>query len=298
MATPLFPSDGQGERTDALVRDDNSVGFKRGVGSKTPTGGSQTTSNAAVATHTANGTFGAGDPFVVIGGESTGGLAVPLAVDPGGGELRGVYAQAPINLSFTSTTGTLTAATYYYRVTATTSSGETTPCAEASFALAATGGIVLSWQQSPGATGYKVYGRTTGAELLIASVTPGTLTTYTDSGSISPSGAMPTTNTAFISLGAVTTTPQSSSTASITSVSGSVSSVSLLAANSSRKGATFFNDSTAILYLSLGTTSASTTSYTLQVGPNGYYELPFAWQGAIQGIWGSATGAVRITELT
>jgi hypothetical protein len=88
-------------------------------------------------------------------------------------------------------------------------------------------------------------------------------------------------------------------TATCTNVSGSASSVSLLASASTRKQATFFNDSTAVLYLKLGTT-ASTTSYTVQIPAQGYYELPSGSQytGAIDGIWSAANGAVRITELT
>lgn len=90
-----------------------------------------------------------------------------------------------------------------------------------------------------------------------------------------------------------------SSSSSVTSVSASASSVSLLASNSSRKNATFFNDSAVILYLKLGAT-ASTTSYTVQIPAMSYYELPIGkiYTGAIDGIWASATGSVRITELT
>jgi len=92
---------------------------------------------------------------------------------------------------------------------------------------------------------------------------------------------------------------EKSASSAITSVAGSASSVSLLASNSSRKNATFFNDSTAILYLKLGTT-ASTTSYTVQIAASGYYELPLGriYTGAIDGIWASANGNVRITELS
>ncbi len=85
-----------------------------------------------------------------------------------------------------------------------------------------------------------------------------------------------------------------------TSVASSASSVSLLAANNARKGATIYNDSTQILYLKLGAT-ASTTSYTIQLpaapAVNSYYEVPFGYVGAIDGIWASANGNARITEL-
>jgi len=86
-------------------------------------------------------------------------------------------------------------------------------------------------------------------------------------------------------------------TTSCTNVSGSASSVTLLAANSSRKGATITNDSVAVLYLKLGTT-ASITSFTIALNRYDYYELPFGYTGRIDGIWSAATGVARITELT
>lgn len=89
----------------------------------------------------------------------------------------------------------------------------------------------------------------------------------------------------------------SSTTPTVTSVAASATSVSLLALTSTRAGATFYNEpGGAILYLKLGAT-ASTTSYTIQVAPGGYYEVPFKYSGAIDGIWASASGNVRITEL-
>lgn len=86
-------------------------------------------------------------------------------------------------------------------------------------------------------------------------------------------------------------------TATLANTSASTSSVSLLSAQTARAGATFFNDSSAIMYLKYGTT-ASTTSYTVLVGPNGYYELPgpTVYAGAIDAIWSAATGTVRITS--
>lgn len=86
-------------------------------------------------------------------------------------------------------------------------------------------------------------------------------------------------------------------TATSSNVSGSASNVTLLSSNASRKGATIFNDSSSILYVKLGTT-ASTTSYTVQLPQNAYYEVPYSYTGNIDGIWASATGAARIVELT
>lgn len=89
----------------------------------------------------------------------------------------------------------------------------------------------------------------------------------------------------------------------ITSVDDEISSTTILAANTGRLGATFFNDSTATLYLALANTTASTTNYSLQIPANGYYELPVSkggpYTGIIVGIWSSdAGGSVKVTELT
>jgi hypothetical protein len=87
-----------------------------------------------------------------------------------------------------------------------------------------------------------------------------------------------------------------SNTTAVTQVSSSASSVMLLDSNSDRKGAAFFNDSTQVLYIKLGTT-ASATSYTVRMGAGAYYELPAPiYIGRIDGIWASANGSALITE--
>ena len=101
----------------------------------------------------------------------------------------------PVNAAFTAGAGTLAIGTYYYRVTAINANGETLPSTETSLALDAIGGVNVNWGSVTGATGYKIYGRSTGAELLIATV--GAVLTYLDNGSITPSGAMPTVNSTF-----------------------------------------------------------------------------------------------------
>lgn len=92
-------------------------------------------------------------------------------------------------------------------------------------------------------------------------------------------------------------------TGTITSVNDAATSTTILASNANRKGATFFNESTAILYLALSDTTASTTVYSVQIPAGGYFELPVCdggvYTGSIAGIWASdAAGAARITELT
>jgi hypothetical protein len=83
------------------------------------------------------------------------------------------------------------------------------------------------------------------------------------------------------------------------SIAAATSSTTLLAANATRKQALTFNDSTANLYLDLTGGTASTTSYTVKVGPGGYFEIPWpVYTGAVTGIWDSAAGSARVTELT
>jgi hypothetical protein len=80
--------------------------------------------------------------------------------------------------------GTLLAATYGYRVSAIYGTKETLvgALAEAT-TTGSTSSIAVSWTAVPSATGYKVYGRTSGLERLLATVTT---TTWTDTGSARP----------------------------------------------------------------------------------------------------------------
>jgi hypothetical protein len=95
-------------------------------------------------------------------------------------------------------------------------------------------------------------------------------------------------------------TSRLSQTGTRTQVADSASDGILLAANVLRIGATVFNDSSAILYLGLGTTATTTTNYTVKIAQNGYYEVPARYTGQIRGIWATdpGDGAARVTELT
>jgi hypothetical protein len=90
-----------------------------------------------------------------------------------------------------------------------------------------------------------------------------------------------------------------SSTSSLTFVAAVTSSTQLLAANTNRKKMMVHNESTAVLYLAFGSTS-SATAYTVQVPANSYFEMPVppVYTGIIAGIWSSAIGNARITELS
>lgn len=97
--------------------------------------------------------------------------------------------------------------------------------------------------------------------------------------------------------GRLVTMPKCDTTA-VTAVNDAAISTTLLSANAARTGATVHNDSTVALYLKLGAT-ASTTSFTVKMAADSYYEVPYGYTGVIDGIWASdASGAARITELS
>jgi hypothetical protein len=83
--------------------------------------------------------------------------------------------------------------TYYYKLTATNSLGETIPGAESTYAVPAgtnTNQVTLNWAAVTGATGYKVYRATSsGNELLLATL--GNVTSYIDTSNTTPTGAPP-----------------------------------------------------------------------------------------------------------
>ena len=83
-----------------------------------------------------------------------------------------------------------------------------------------------------------------------------------------------------------------------TSVGSSAASVTLLAANTNRRGGSIFNDSTKILYVGLGSVAASATNFTAKLNPDDVYQIPPGFTGAIQGIWDAVNGNARVTELT
>lgn len=87
------------------------------------------------------------------------------------------------------------------------------------------------------------------------------------------------------------------STAALANIAGSVTNVTLIASNAARRGASIFNDSTSALYIKYGAT-ASTSSFTVKVNPGGYFEVPQpCYTGIVDGIWDSATGTARVTEV-
>jgi len=86
-----------------------------------------------------------------------------------------------------------------------------------------------------------------------------------------------------------------------TQVGASATVVTLLAANTSRASASFFNKSTDSLFIKLGAT-ATTSDYYIELRNDEYMDIPMAdskiYQGIITGIWSGTNGDVKITETT
>lgn len=104
--------------------------------------------------------------------------------------------------SNSGTGGTLVAATYSYRISAVVTGIETGPSvAKTETTGGTTSTVTIDWTTIAasypykGATAFKVYGRNGGTELLMGTVSMPT-TTFTDTGAVTPSGALPAvTNT-------------------------------------------------------------------------------------------------------
>jgi hypothetical protein len=94
----------------------------------------------------------------------------------------------------------------------------------------------------------------------------------------------------------VTVVQDSNSTAALTQVSSLTSSQVILPANTARKEAVIYNNSTANLYLAF-TGTASLTAFTVKLATNTAYVLPMPlYKGVISGIWDAANGSDQVTE--
>jgi hypothetical protein len=91
---------------------------------------------------------------------------------------------------------------------------------------------------------------------------------------------------------------QRAGASAVTNVAATGASVTLLASNAARKGASIFNDGDALLYVKLGA-SASPASYTVRMPPYSFYELPIpTYTGILDGTFAALGGTARITELS
>lgn len=131
------------------------------------------------------------------------------------------------------------------------------------------------------------------------------------SGKIGEVQTSPTANTVLDRLktiatllsGTIRNSPVVASTSTLTNVASSATSVTLLSANTNRKTVIIINDSTATLYLKFDASAASITSYSLFLPPITNNIPSFTtfsgsdYAGEIRGIWSSANGFARITEV-
>ncbi len=88
-----------------------------------------------------------------------------------------------------------------------------------------------------------------------------------------------------------------SKSSSITDVASSATAIEILPNNPSRLGFGVFNLSTSVLYIALGEI-ATATNFTAILGAGYYYEPPINFTGFISGIWASANGSAKVTELS
>ena len=89
-------------------------------------------------------------------------------------------------------------------------------------------------------------------------------------------------------------------TATLANVASSITAVTLLAANAGRLGMVIENESTSVLYVKFGT-AASATSYTYSMAANTRLDTRSSrseYTGIVTGIWVTANGSARTTELS
>lgn len=157
-------------------------------------------------------------------------------------------------------------------------------------------GSVAVYTQGPQAVTGSVNVYTSGPQAVTGSVQSGSVATAP----IFPiiDGGLDTSNT----VRPILTDPQGRLTnpttgSNVTSIAASVSNQTALFPNNQRVGAIFFNEGNGTAYLKFGIT-ATLTNYTLKMGTQAYYELPYTYQGRIDVIFDKAVGNLRITELT
>lgn len=106
--------------------------------------------------------------------------------------VQGPAPSVPVGVG-NGTGGTLAAATYIYKITYTIGGVESEMSAPSTGVVTtgSTSRVDLTWSAVTGATNYKLYGRTGGSFLQIYS---GATPSFSDTGSVTPSGAGPATD--------------------------------------------------------------------------------------------------------
>lgn len=96
---------------------------------------------------------------------------------------------------------------------------------------------------------------------------------------------------------AIPVTAAASASATLTQVAASVTTVTGVASNASRKGLTMVNDGIANCYIAYAA-SATTTAFTYKLTPGTTFEMPNIYTGAVSAIWDAANGSLRVTDLS
>ena len=94
----------------------------------------------------------------------------------------------------------------------------------------------------------------------------------------------------------ITVANNPATTAATSAVSSTVAAVTLLNTNTSRKGASIFNDGGTDLFVRFGT-QASATSYKVKVLSQSYFEFPLpVYTGIVSGYWTTTGGTAFMSE--
>lgn len=117
-----------------------------------------------------------------------------------------------------------------------------------------------------------------------------------DQWSTSVTGAMGVTS--WVSTVTASTREIGASTTNVSAANASTTNFTLLTTNPNRKKATFYKEGKNVCYLKLGSV-ASSTSYSVQLTSNGYYELPDTYTGQVDIIFSdnAAGNVVRVTDI-
>lgn len=137
--------------------------------------------------------------YTTVTGAATNNASIFVRQLRGGTPLGTIPAPTGFTATAVATGGTFAAGTYYWKVTATNTSGETVGSVEASAAIALNGSANLAWNAVTGATGYKIYRATTAggqstSPALVTTITSGSTVTYTDTGTATTAGTVPVAN--------------------------------------------------------------------------------------------------------
>lgn len=83
-----------------------------------------------------------------------------------------------------------------------------------------------------------------------------------------------------------------------TFVSASSTDVLLLSGNVNRTNVVIYNDSNVTLYLGFGQTPVTVDDFTTALASHSERAILYEFKGELRGVWQSATGVARITEIT